>query len=99
MDWEDRGGTMGKIVAKAWEDEEFKLRLLKDATRALQDEGLAVPEGVTVKVLENTPEVFHLIIPSKPAFELTDDELTACAGGGLAGGCCLFDSRGYGILW
>jgi len=100
MATEEKGKKIGRIIAKAWVDDGFKQRLLADATAALQAEGVAVPEGVTVKAVENTRTVFHLVIPPKPPFELTEDEMAACAGGGGGiGGVCLLDSLGFGILW
>jgi hypothetical protein len=97
---EGQGKKMGQIIAKALADEAFKQRLLADAAAVLKEEGVAVPEGVTVTALENTETAFYLVIPRKPSFELTDDEMAACAGGGGGnGGCCLYDSHGTGILW
>jgi hypothetical protein len=101
MSKQDQAEKMGKIIAKAWADADFKKRLLTDATAALKAEGLTLPEGVTVKALENTETTFHLVIPPKPSHELSDEEISACAGGGdgQANKCCLYDSHGTGILW
>jgi hypothetical protein len=73
---------MQQVIAKAWADEEFKQMLLADPAAALKQEGIAVPEGVQVKVVENTDNVFHLVLPPKQASdELSDQQLESAAGG------------------
>ena len=75
----------GRIVSKAWADEQFKQRLLADPVAVLKENGVAVPAGITVNVIENTATVYNLTLPGKPsAAELTDDELESIAGGRVA---------------
>ena len=72
----------GLLVADAWADEALKKRLLADTATVLKERGIALPQGVTVKVIEDTPEVVHVVIPAKPSTaELSEEELTAVAGG------------------
>jgi hypothetical protein len=52
-----------KIITKAWADEKFKARLLAEPAAVLKEEGIEVPEGITIKVLENTDKVTHVVIP------------------------------------
>ena len=73
----------GKIVARAWRDAAFKAKLLADPHATLTEAGVAVPEGVTVKVVENTDSHFHLVLPPKPTGELSDEALDKVAGGTL----------------
>jgi len=56
----------GKIVAKAWADEGFKQRLLSDATTALRENGIDVPEGAKFMVAKSMNTLIHLILPAKP---------------------------------
>ena len=77
-----------EIVAKAWQDEAFKQGLLANPQAVLQEHGIAVPDGVTVRVvedtaeIENTAESVYLVLPPRPASgELSDDELEQVAGG------------------
>jgi hypothetical protein len=73
---------MDQIIAKAWADEEFKQRFLADARAVLKEEGVDIPDGIEVRVVENTDKVFHMLLPNKPrAKELSDDELDRVAGG------------------
>ncbi|MEM7403933.1 MAG: nitrile hydratase subunit alpha [Pseudomonadota bacterium] len=50
------------LVARAWTDTEFKTRLLEDGTAALTEFGFEGQGGGHLKVLENTPEVHHLVV-------------------------------------
>ena len=82
------GKKLGQILAKAWEDAAFKQRLLQDATTALKEEGLPVPEGLEVKVVENTEKVFHLVLPWAPVTsKLTTEQLAGLSGGGSQCNC------------
>jgi hypothetical protein len=46
----------------------------------LAAEGMAVPEGVTVRVVENTAQAVTLAIPLRPT-ELSDEEVGCVAAG------------------
>ncbi len=80
MNQEEVSQKISQLIAKCWADEGFKQKLLADPARTLKDEGAEVPAGLTVNVLENTDQVFHLVIPPKPT-ELSDDDLGRVAGG------------------
>jgi hypothetical protein len=70
-----------KLIARAWADEAFKRRLLASPAAVLQECGLAVPPGVQVKVVENSDQVLHLMLPPRPVGELTEEELEQVAAG------------------
>ncbi|WNR47161.1 NHLP leader peptide family RiPP precursor [Paenibacillus roseipurpureus] len=54
-------------MKKAWEDADFKARLLADPRSALQQEfGHTIPEGIELNVMAVTPTKYALIIPPKP---------------------------------
>jgi hypothetical protein len=79
------GGTSeahGRVVARAWQDESFKQRLLADAEGALADMGIKVPAGHEVRAVEDTERVRHLVIPPSPSEELSEEQLDQVAGGG-----------------
>jgi len=87
---EEQGGTRGRIIAKAWTDEGFKRRLVSNPEAVLGEDGLALPAGVRVKVLENTDTLLHLVIPPKASEELAGQELATPRGGGAdTGGDCV----------
>jgi hypothetical protein len=73
---------MSQVIAKCWSDEGFKRKLLADPT--LKAAGVELRAGLSIKVLENTDKVFHLVIPAKPADlskDLSDEELGEVVGG------------------
>ena len=80
------------IVAKCWADESFKQKLLADSATALKEEGIEIPAGYTVNVLENSSKVINFVLPPNPNAELSDTELESVAGGkgGIFPGLPLF---------
>jgi hypothetical protein len=72
---QQRTNRHARIVARAWEDDVYKARLLKNATKVLRDEGVKVPRGVRVKAVENTAKTVHFVIPAKPKKALTERQI------------------------
>jgi len=70
-----------KAIKKAWADKTFKAGLLKDANTALAGIGIKVPAGIQVKVIEDTPQVRHYVLPLPPARELKDEHLESVVAG------------------
>ena len=69
-----------KITARAVEDEDFRARLLANPKNVIEGEyGLAIPEGYTVEVHEETATAGHLVLP--PASRIPESELAAVTGG------------------
>ena len=56
-----------KIIAQAWVDEEFKKRLLDNPATVLKENGIEIPEGMTVKVVERKENEIQILLPAKPA--------------------------------
>jgi hypothetical protein len=91
VNWKDLDA---QLLARAWEDDAFRATLRSDPQAAVSQAGLAIPEGMTIEVVErgdapeDTAEVHYLVLPEKPkadtseAFELSEEELTQVAGGG-----------------
>ena len=71
----------GVIVAKCWEDKTFKERLLADPAATLAEEGVELPEGVTVRVVVESATERVLVVPPAPTRELCDAELAGIHGG------------------
>jgi hypothetical protein len=62
----EQGKKIAKLIAKAWSDESFKERLLADSRAVFEDEGIKVPQGVDIKVVEQTDTQTFFVIPKKP---------------------------------
>ncbi len=81
---EERGAqakAIGRIIARAWTDDAFKQELMANPTEVLKAQGIAIPEGTDVRVVENTESTIYLILPARPSGELSDEQLTQVAGG------------------
>ena len=83
MNQVDQTKQMNQIIAKCWSDEGFKQKLLADPAAVLKAEGVTLPAGLSVKALENTDTVFHLVIPAAKPTDLSDEDLDKVAGGRL----------------
>ena len=80
--------ALSKLVAQAWLDEGFKKRFISEPIAVLQENGLTIPNGVTLVVNEHNSEgslissnanegssqIYEISLPSKPT-ELTDSEI------------------------
>src|SRR5438874_5659636 len=51
-----------RVVARAWVDPDYKLRLLADGTAAIAELGFGGAEGDHIEVVENTPAVHNVIV-------------------------------------
>lgn len=57
----DKGRTvLAMSIARAWKDEDYKQRFLSDPKAVLAEEGIELPEDVTVKVVEESPGVTYV---------------------------------------
>jgi hypothetical protein len=76
-----------KLIQRSLEDEEFRRRLLDDPKGAVEQEiGTRLPQEIKVRVVEESPDTFYLVLPRSSPLggegeELSDRELEALAGG------------------
>jgi 5'-3' exonuclease len=84
---EGRAEWERRLINRSLEDEEFRRRLLDDPKGTLEQElGSRLPEGVEVRVVEESTDTIYLVLPSATALddqgdELSEEELEAVAGG------------------
>ena len=57
----------GEVVAKCWDDEDFKKKFVADPETVLAAAGFKLEEGVTYKVIEAPKLVKYLVIPHEGA--------------------------------
>jgi hypothetical protein len=71
----------GQVVARAWGDDMFRQRLLAEPASVLSEEGIDVPSGVAVRVVESCvaeapeEETCFWLPPSPADAELVEDDL------------------------
>ena len=75
-----------RLVQRSLQDEEFRQRLLDDPKGTLEQElGTRLPEGVVVRVVQESAQSIYLVLPFASAVgeggEVSDRELEAVAGG------------------
>jgi len=71
-----------QIAKRASEKEEFRVALLSDPKKALENEfGVVIPEGLQIEVHMETKNTLHLIVPERDTLALSDDQLDQVAGG------------------
>jgi hypothetical protein len=75
------------LVQRSIEDDSFRQRLLDDPKATVEQElATQLPEGVEVRVVQESQQSIYLVLPSASPLgegvELSDEELEAVAGGG-----------------
>lgn len=82
------------VIKKALTDAAFKASLLKDPKAAVEKaSGAKLPAGVTIKVVEDTASVVHLVLPASSApakGELSENDL-----GKVSGGVAIENTKGF----
>ena len=69
-----------EVMDKACDDEAFRARLIAEPRGTIEETvGMALPEGLTINVHEETSTAFHLVLP--PKGRLSDAELDVVSGG------------------
>ena len=75
--------TQDRIIAKASEDSEFRARLLADPRAAIQElTGQAIPDGIEVRVHEESATSFHLVLPADGQLSEAEMDHLSAAGSG-----------------
>lgn len=76
-----------KLIQRSMEDEDFRRRLLEDPKGTLEQElGRVLPEGVQVRVAEESADTIYLVLPSTSPLvseggKISDRDLEDVAGG------------------
>lgn len=100
-----------KIIARAWNDEEFRRKFVADPKGQFEAHlGTKLPKTLTMTAHEETENSIHFVIPMKPQVtlgELSDEDLESIAGGrigekdvpGAAAISASFAVTGLGMSW
>lgn len=54
---------LGEIILRTCLDKAFRLEFIEKPAEVLRREGISVPDGIKIKVVENTDEIFHVVLP------------------------------------
>ena len=84
----EQRNALAQLFAACWKDEALKARFVSDPKAVLKEYNLDVPDGIDVKVVENSDSHVHITLPAPPAghMDLSDEELSNAAGGGGCSG-------------
>ena len=94
---QSRADVERKLIQKSLQDEDFRQKLLAEPKGTLEQElGTQLPEGVEVRVMEESADTIDLVRPGNASppegqsSEISDQELEAVAGGdgGTWGDAC-----------
>jgi hypothetical protein len=55
---------IGRVIAKAWNDAHYREALRGRPVETLAAAGIRPPEGVELVVLEDTPDLVHVVVPA-----------------------------------
>jgi len=84
-DQDVRKSAESQLIAKAAKDGKFRKELIQNPKAVISQElGIALPKDFEVKVLEETPKSFYLVLPAASigaGGELSDELLETVAGG------------------
>ena len=83
MENQDQGRLFMSVVARAVNDEAFRAALLAESNAVLRAEGVDVPVGVEVTVVQASPTQMFLVLPDPSA--VSEELLAASAGGSTVG--------------
>ena len=67
------------LIEKALSDEPFKKKLIADPLTVFAEWEIPLPENVKIKVLENSADLIHIVLPETK--KLTEEELENTIGG------------------
>ena len=81
----EQKNALAKLFAACWKDEALKARFMSDPKAVLSEYNMPVPDDMDVNVVENSDNTVHITMPMAPVGhqDLSDEELSAAAGGAL----------------
>ena len=80
--WKTRRDFEAELIARAWEDESFKTRLMNDPKSVVEElSGETLPKEMKVTIFQETTTSVCLVLPKNPDEELTEEDLSRVVGG------------------
>ena len=81
MSNEELGRALGRVIARALADDSFRQKFLSDTVATLKEEGVELPAGLELRVVQNTDNLLFVGLPTTSSRELSEEELGDVAGG------------------
>ena len=103
----EQRNALAQVFAACWKDEELKARFMADPKAVLAEFGIDTPDGLDVKVVENSDSMTHITIPMSPELHkgrLSDEEISQAAAGvavyvgGMQTGTCQHPAHSVHLL-
>ena len=69
------------FASRLLSDRSLRSRMLAEPARVLEEQGIRVPPGAELRVVADTADVCHVILPPSPNTTLADSSMEAVAGG------------------
>jgi hypothetical protein len=77
-----KADAAARIVGQAMSDLTFRKKLLADPAGTLKRAGVVVPDGIAVRVVEDTATLVHVVLPAvERDGAMVDNDLDAVSGG------------------
>ena len=78
----DIGGKLESLADDWRADPALRARAARAPCEVLSERGLDIPTDRDLRIVENTGEVYHLVLPPDPNARLADENLRSVSGGG-----------------
>ena len=90
----DIGGKLESLADDWRADPALRARAARAPCEVLSERGLDVPTDRDLRIVENTGEVYHLVLPPDPNDRLADEDLRGVSGGNCLGSAGTIASAG-----
>lgn len=83
MDEKRKKELEAKLIEKLDKDPKLRQRFLKNPREVVKEiTGIQIPNNITIKVVENTPQTYTFVLPqSSSSIGMSDEDLKKVAGG------------------
>ena len=75
------GAAMVALAVDCLEDPALHAKMVSDPSGMLAERGIHLPDDVDVRVVANSGDTFHVVLPPDPNSDLGDEALNSVAGG------------------
>ena len=79
------GDAITAFMVDCMEDPALRAKAVSDPAGMLAERGIALPEGFDVRMVVNSDDTFHVVLPPDPNAMLEDEALAGTVGGSTAG--------------